>query len=264
MNQTQKCILLIAAEIDRICRKNEIAYSMIGGTMIGAIRLSGFIPWDDDIDFAMTRSMYKKFIEKCEEDLDARFKLQTDKIELNYAFSFCKILLKGTYCCEAFSEHASVSKGIWVDIFPLDSLPDDSFSRKSLKMRNMLLKNLIWVKCGYGEDYQKRQLRYHIYKLLGLPFSVSLLKNRREKLLNKYNELKTEEYFLSDYPHIKFRRFWFDDILDYPFETCVFCGIKNYDEYLSLQFGDYMKLPPLNQRKAHPILEVDYGPYIDL
>ena len=261
INQTQKCILLIATEIDRICRNHNIKYSMIGGTMIGAIRHQGFIPWDDDIDFAMLRSEYNRFIEACQLDLDDRFLVQTENNERFYAFSFAKIMLKGTRMCEEFSRNVEINHCIWVDVFPLDNLPDNIATTKYTKFFNHVLKNLIWVKCGYGEEFRKKQIKYNLMRIVSLPFTITFLKRQRYKLITGYNEKKTNRVFLSDYPHIQFYRSWFDCVEDFQFEDCHFEGITQYDQYLSKQFGNYMDLPPLEQRKAHSVIEIDYGPY---
>lgn len=262
MNNLQKCIFKIFCEVDRICNKYSINYSIIGGSMIGAVRHQGFIPWDDDMDIAMLRSDYDKFLSICAKELDSSlFYVQTTDKEINYAFSYAKILLKGTSCHETFAENANITRGIWLDIFPLDNLPNNWLQKKTMNLINYILKSMIWVKCGYGESFHKRQIKYHIVKILSSIFDIDQLKQRRNKLLRKYNNKKTSLVFISDFPHILFKRIWFDSYRDYLFEGKLVKGIESYNEYLTFQYGDYMKLPPVEQQKGHNLLEIDYGPY---
>ncbi len=260
-NKLQKTILIIANEIDKICKANGINYDIDGGTLLGAIRHRGFIPWDDDFDIGMKRSEYERFLSVCEEQLDkGKYTLQTFSVE-DYAFAFAKIHLNDTEIREDFSKNANVHHGIFVDIFPFDNLPDNLLIRRLFLFRNHLLKNMIWIKCGYGNESQKRKLSYQILKILGKPFSTAQLKNAREKLLAKYNDRQTEECFTSDYPMYHLKNIWFQRITDLPFEDRTFPGFKDFDAYLRTVFGDYMELPPENERRVHTKQKVIFGPY---
>ena len=115
----QQLILLIAKEIARICDKYNIDYYLDGGSMLGAVRHKGFIPWDDDFDIAMKRSDFERFLQVCEKELDKnKYFLQTEWSEKNYCFSFAKVQLIGTHFIEEFSKDADVKHGIFADIFP--------------------------------------------------------------------------------------------------------------------------------------------------
>lgn len=265
MNQTQKCILYLAKEFRRICEKNNIEYSLIGGSMIGAVRHKGFIPWDDDMDVALLRKDYEAFLNACEKDLDnTRFILETGENEALYPFSFAKLILKGTYCEEDFSQGVSVKKGIWLDVFPLDNCPSKNWKMSYFFMINKILKNLVWVKCGYGTSAHRKEIQYKVNKLLGLPFSVDFLKRKRKNFITSLNGQATQRVFLSDYPFIVFYEKWFDHLIEYDFEGEKFSGFEDFDDYLSGHYGDYMRIPPPNQRNAHSLKNVDYGPYKDI
>ena len=260
-NKLQKTILIIAVEIDRICKENGIQYDMDGGTLLGSIRHKGFIPWDDDFDIGMKRNEYERFLRVCDKQLDKElFTLQTINVK-DYAFAFAKIHLNGTRIIEDFSNNVNVHHGIFVDVFPFDNLPDNLFIRRLFLFRNHLLKNLIWIKCGYGVESQKRKLSYRLLKFLGKPISVTRLKNAREKLLNKYNDRQTDECFTSDYPMYHLKNKWFQSIIDLPFEDKTFPGFKDFDAYLTTVFGNYMELPPENKRRVHTNQKVDFGHY---
>lgn len=262
MNKLQELILMIAKEVKRICEKYDIKYYLDGGTLLGAVRHKGFIPWDDDLDILIKRKDFDKFIEVCDKELDKeKFFLQTESTEEKYAFSFAKVQLLGTEIIEDFSKDVPIHHGIFVDIFPYDNLPDGHLTRKIFLLKNHILKNIIWVKCGYGKEKIKKNKRFLIFKLLGLPFSLEKLKNTRHRLITKYNNIDTEMSFNSDYPKHRKYNAEFEKIKIYDFENTQFTGVENADVVLTRQYGDYMTLPPENQRVTHSKYEINYGKY---
>ncbi|MSU82550.1 LicD family protein [Anaerobutyricum soehngenii] len=257
----QDTILIIAKEIDKICKENNIDYFMDGGTQLGAIRHRGFIPWDDDFDIGMKRIEYDRFINVCQQSLNKKkFHLETEK-DIGYGFAFAKIHLKGTEIIENFSQNANVDHGIFVDIFPYDNIPDSDLKRTLFLAENHILKNLIWVKAGYGSAEQKRKLSYFVFSLVGKFFSLKWLKSRRSKLVCKYNNKITEYCFTSDYPKNHLQTKWLDNRKLYSFENLSFYGLIDYDSFLRMLYGNYMQLPPPEQRIVHSKYKIDFGPY---
>lgn len=262
IKKLQKWILYIANEVVKICEKYSIPYSIDGGTLLGAVRHKGFIPWDDDLDIAMLRKDYERFLEVCETELDKdRFFLQTEWNEMDYAFSFSKIQLVGTEIIEDFSKNVNIHHGIFVDIFPYDNLPDNLAVRKRYLRRNHILKNLIWVKCGYGGIEHKGKLSYKIFKVLSMPLSIPKLKSRRYKLITKYNNQRMKEVFNSDYPENFLRKEWFSEMKIYEFEGEKMLGFRDADAFLTTLYGNYMQLPPEEDRITHTAYQINYGKY---
>ena len=116
LNQTteklHKCQLLLASELKRLCEKHNIKYYMIAGTLLGAVRHKGFIPWDDDMDFAIMRCDYARFLKVCKAELGEDFVLQEMFIDKNYALPMAKLLLKGTVLAEYTTVNNKALKGI--------------------------------------------------------------------------------------------------------------------------------------------------------
>ena len=258
----QMAILMIAEEIAVLCDKHHIPYFINSGTQLGAIRHGGFIPWDDDFDIGMRRSDYVKFMQVCEKELDKKkYFIQTEKTEQKYPFYFGKIQLRNTVIVEEFSKNVPIQHGIFVDIFPYDNIPDKVICRKMFLIKNHLIKNLLWIKCGFGESKHKSKFSYKVLKLFTFFFTIEQLKDFRSKMLHKYNGMSTKQCISSDYPKEQLMNSWFNNLIQYSFEGRKFWGFEDYDAYLKHLYGDYMTLPPESERITHTQLSVDFGPY---
>lgn len=259
----QMVILSIAKEIMQLCEANGITYSMNGGTLLGAVRHKGFIPWDDDLDLCMDRENYERFMKICRTQLDSqKYFIQTMDTEEYYGFSFAKIQLLGTEIIEDFSNNVPIHHGIFVDIFPLDRLPDGVIQRKIFLLVNHLYKNMQWVKCGYGTNSQKKKISYHLVSLLSAFYSNEGLKKKRYRYITKYRNVQTRDLFISDYPEEIMPEQWMKDLIEYPFEDIMMYGIREANQYLINGYGtDYYELPPVEKRVQHSHYQIDFGQY---
>lgn len=258
--------LLLADELKRICEKYEIHYFMIAGTLLGAVRHKGFIPWDDDMDFGMFREDYEKFLEIVEPELDKnRFYILTDRKEKKYPYNFAKLCLTGTRVFEEFSAEANNVQGIYIDIFPFDAVSDKSFQANMQYKAFWLFRNLLWVKCGYGGNKRKKQFSFKLAKMISMLVSIEFLKGMKQKVITKYSEQQTAKVVTGDGTYgLKketLPRKWLQDIASYKFENRIYPGIREHHSYLSYFYGDYMALPPKSKQNHHSRLAVDFGRY---
>ena len=261
----QYCLLLIAKEIKRICEKNNIPYFMIAGTLLGAVRHKGFIPWDDDMDFGMFRKDYNNFIAACEKDLDKdNFFLQNVYTDEGYGKYYTRLLLTKTSLDYDYIKNVKCHKAIFVDIFPYDSIPESKILRKKQSMLTSFAMRLIKKKMKYGiECYTLGgKLELHFEKF----FNRNSLIHIYEHAMQKYNKNQESSWVCCSnagegYFKECLKRNWLNNTVLMKFEDTEFPGSVLYDEYLSYFYGDYMTLPPENKRMTHEFEKIDFGPY---
>ena len=258
LQQVQEIEKEMLVEIDRICCKYGIPYNMVGGTMLGAIRHGGFIPWDDDADIAMLRENYDRFVKICATELDdSRFYFQDMHHTDGYRWGYGKIRRKDTAFVRHGQEHMPYEQGVFVDIFPLDSVPDGKIRRKVHQIKCFVMRKKLWA--YVGQNTETNMWIRLLYRYWG--------KISREKLIQQYDKLvdenrdnQTELVRILTFPTPKgtygFYRKWYEEQEYYQFEDIRLKGAKDYDGWLRYKFGDYMKLPPIEQRKIHPVSQL--------
>lgn len=248
--------LEILEEIDRICKKNNIDYFLCGGSLIGAIRHKGFIPWDDDIDIAMTRKNYNKFTKACLKDLDDKYFIDNYSVNKKCWISFTKVKKKNTLFVEdKYMDCYDDTNCIWVDIFPLDGVKDE-MSKFQLWQKKVFdrLYTLITIKNG-SNYYQNSKVKKYVYKFLLAIIPAGFLIFLLEKVISFHDEDKVK-YLCSFSTVYSIDKDTFDKEKLLPYEEVVFeekkfMGVKGYDYYLKKLYGDYMKLPPVSKRVNH-------------
>lgn len=255
LKQLQKIELEMLIEVDRICKKNNIKYTLIGGTLLGAVRHGGFIPWDDDADVAMIRTEYEKFCSVCEKELDSdKFYFQNMDNTKGYRWGYAKLRKKGTLFIRENQEHMPYEQGVFLDIFPIDGTPDNLILRYIHDFRCFCVRKILWS--AVGKNTSNNCIERSIYKILSKIPEEKVKKAYRKLILRKKAE-KTKIVRTLTFPAPKkmrgYYRKWFIQTAPIEFEGYTFEGVKDFDGWLSYEFGDYMKLPPKNKQKVHPV-----------
>lgn len=265
----QKTELLILIETDKICKELGIKYYLIGGTLLGAVRHGGFIPWDVDIDIAMVREDYEKFRKYCIESNSDKFFYEDYTTEKHHSECHAILKLKGTevkYSTRETDRYTVQHNGIYMDIFPLDYAPNEVKKQKRQQRKIKFISSLIQAKIC--RDYGAGKMKYLVKKILSIflrPVSFSFLQKWVDGVMQKYND-GPREYLVSMASHYSYKKqFMSADIYGEP-KKIIFEGLEFYapaktEDYLIQLFGDYMKLPPEDQRSTQHLIYVDFGEY---
>ena len=258
LRQLQMIELEMLLEVDRICSKNSINYNIIGGTLLGAVRHGGFIPWDDDADIAMLRKDYERFREVCKTELNSeRFYFQDATETKGYRWSYGKIRRKGTLFLREHQEHMPYEQGVFIDVFPVDGVPDNYILRALNDLHCFCIRKLLWSEVGKYADSSIFK-RWCFGLMSKIPEQHIL--SHYEKLIKKRNRKVTKKVRIALMPlpnkGFGYLREWYEESAEYQFEGYTLKGIKNYHDFLVYEFGNYMELPPVEKRKVHPVSDI--------
>ncbi len=246
----------LLAELQRVCNKYHIQYFASGGTMLGAVRHKGFIPWDDDIDIMMMRSEYQKLCEVANDEFKHPYFFQTEYTDKGSLRGHA--VLKNSNTTGALKAEISFCKfnqGIGIDIFPLDAVIDDDSKFVEQGRRAEKLKKNINFLASVSERYNsqeknvlKRNLKYCIKQILDfLPkswFDYDRLYRQFENICMEYNDLKTEKistlsFQFMNHQHIKYREDY-EELIEVDFEFMKIPIGAKYDHALKVRYGDYL------------------------
>ena len=237
----------IVKEIERICKKYNIKYFAFGGTLLGAIRHKGFIPWDDDIDLAMLRKDYEIFQKVAAVELKPPYFLQSPYTDDGYGTAHIKIRNSSTTGATKYEFKFGFNKGIFVDIFPIDRIPDDDTEYKKMCLEAWDLKKKLdigvkgyyyWCDVVYTDEEKKEANEY--IKRYGQQVAFSNM----EDICRRYNSQHTKRcswlaYHLLD--DIYYDCSDFEETVSVPFEFTDIVVPKAFDKILTRRYGDYMK-----------------------
>ena len=235
-------MLQIATEVDRICREQGFKCSLYGGSVIGAVRHNGFIPWDHDIDMCMPRKDYDKFVKYMKAHPNEKIFFSNYSSEKRYPNNWGKVRLNGTIFLE--QELASLTElhsGVFIDLHPIDNtLP---------KFLNIQVKLAMYWSCVgkvKSNIYNGSSAKKSVYKLFSwLPYSA--INFMRDASMKLFKYLPTKFVYKVAHPNngiYPIPRNTFEDLIEHKFEDKTFFIPKNYDEFLRKRYGDYMQIPP--------------------
>ena len=241
-----------------VCEENHLQYYLAGGSVIGAVRHKGLIPWDDDIDVHMPRADYEKLQSLPDEVWGENMRLATWRRTKNYTYDFLKLELTNTTVIERL--HPDYIGGIFLDVFPLDYISSDKLKVESFEYAYRRIAEK-YIRCTISNDNECTS----IFDLMSL--KIERLCYNHKKQMEKWEQLamsfgnnqnKVCHYHGYFYYKGGMNIEWFKEGMLMEFEGRKVLVPSDYDAYLKHVFGDYMKLPPIESRKGHSFLYVNY------
>lgn len=254
-----------------ICEKYNLKYFVTFGTLLGAIRHEGFIPWDDDVDVGMLREDYEKFLEVAQKECGERFFLQTIETDPYYHLYFSKLRMSNTVFVENTLQQSNSVSGFYIDIFPYDTIPDDKKLMKRQIKKSVILGMLLSINKvkepqigNYG--ILKQTLLRAIWIILhyGMKWLHISGENvwklfKKSCMMYQGQEYENLVTFSADAEKWIIHKSEVDNLLDQKFEDIFVKVPIGYNKILNRCYGDYMKLPPECQRENHMPIKIKFS-----
>lgn len=294
MTKLQEKIFEIMKVFDRVCRENTLCYYMLGGTMLGAVRHKGFIPWDDDADFGLPRSDYERLLGLSEEKIPAGYRLRHFSKERGVPYAFARLEDENTTCIEARRSGNGYTGGVYIDIFPLDADSGFYFRRFARELHVKFVKKLLYAHIA-EKGKVKNSMKRIVMKKIREKTGQEELVRRLDAMVSEYGRngkkplRRGEERFSNYLGHWgrresipcrvfdgEIRQRGYDAFdwrrgervaarakgrgAEYEFEGSLFFGPADAAAYLTALYGpDYMIPPEEKMRKGHPaaVIELD-------
>ena len=254
LRKLQMTELEILLKVDDICRKNNIKYFLVGGTLLGAVRHQGFIPWDDDLDIAMPRADYQKFVEISSKALGSQYHFQCVENDADYWLLFGKVRKNGTVFAESRLKNIQTNKGIFIDVFPLDdgNKPNDFLQKVRIKTARKIQYVMY---CRRGVIAGDVPLQIKILTKLSRVMSINKWMRLGQKIVSHKN--RNAQYYFNVGSNYNYKKQTILKEKYYPLKELEFEGHRffvpnDYDFVLKQIFGtNYMELPEKEKRVNH-------------
>lgn len=245
-----------------ICNRLNIEYYLLGGTMLGAVRHHGFIPWDDDIDVGIFRDDYELFISKAQSYLPDYYFLQNIYTDPECMINFTKIRDSRTTFIETSTKSKKMNHGVYIDIFPLDFYPDDENDRASIRKKKRIISRRLYKEYTLPKELKSGFAKELIKNVEGILLSMKYPRSIDALLENeRLNKAFSKGKYIANYCGAWGQKEivpkeWYGKGEKAVFEGIEVCIPQRFDKWLSQVYGDYMKLPPVEKRKSHHYTEV--------
>ena len=263
LNETQQYILQVLREVIHVLDELEIPYYMQGGTMLGAIRHGGFIPWDDDVDLGIPRADYERLLTMVAERLPENLELRTYDDATDHHYYFARIVDK-RYQIRRMGSLEERLENVWVDLFPLDGMPNGGAARLWHKLRLLMVRLKYHLSCFEKVNIKRPgrpALERFIIKIatwtrVGKWFNTRKQLDKMDALLKKYPP-ESSDWLINfmGQTSYKFNEMFKKEVYGkktaYKFEDFSLIGPEQYDAYLTSLYGDYMTPPKESDRNAH-------------
>ena len=255
-------------EFDRVCRKYEIKYCLAYGSLLGAVRHGGFIPWDDDIDVCMPRSDYEKFKAVAQNEVGDNYFFQSHETDKEYMLFYGRLRDKNTIFQETYFEDYNMASGVYIDIFPVEYYDKTKLSMKIywgiFRICRVLL-NSKYYKMEARTGMKKQMSK--IVRILSGFLSCDFLYNLQNYIASCCNTKKGNCYINLTSPYGKkdcFEVELYDTRKEVTFEDGKYWTYLNMEKVLETIYGDYMQLPPIEKRvTVHHLSSFDFSKYVE-
>lgn len=249
----------ILSAVDLFCRENDIHYSIACGTLLGAVRHRGYIPWDDDVDIYMLRDDYERFESLFPKVYNRVYQLLSPQRNSEWHLPYGKIADNRTIIFNPYVN--TIPYGVNIDVFVIDDVPDDErlWLKFRKKQKKLIQRNLHHI-------YKTKSAKVFRFKLDVLLAKLICGKSQQRVIehINRYITQFNHKGYNHCFEcvqglHVKrpFEKDLFDELIEWPFEERKYMGFKDADSYLKNTFGDYMKLPPKEKQVSHHV-EIGY------
>lgn len=251
LRKLQLELLDLLLEFDRVCRKTNIRYFISSGTLLGAVRHKGFIPWDDDADVEMLREDYEKFKKICDDVIDhGNFFFQDNSNDPNYRWCYGKMRKQNTEYIRIGQSHLRQRTGLCIDVFPLDDVPNSNLGQRFFEKACGLCRKISWSEVGKKVSHSYiEKLIYSIMSLIPIKFVLKLnyiiataMNSKGKKFIASYNVDSRSKYGFA------LPKRCYEDTVTLEFEGEKFPAPIGYDEILHIKYGDYLMLPKEENR----------------
>lgn len=252
-------------EIIRICEKYNLSYFVYGGTLLGAVRHRGFIPWDDDVDVAMLHKDYEIFIEKAQEELDKdKYCLQRSEQFGDIYEGFARLRDNHSTAIIKKDCNRKCHHGIFVDIYPLDNVCDDLRKRKTQFLKIKIMSSLIFYRVNQDNNLRRHFIQRILKYVKNIKIWEWLVQKSKQECM-RYNDTECETVGILSCDPFDEKCYWYrkdiENTIEMSFENIMVKVPKGYDRCLRIGYGEYMEFPPLEERgKWHE--NVFFDPFV--